>query len=208
MEICEYLLSYGNAGDFGRFRPLHPLACRRGDRAVVQSHRGLELGVVLCPAQQGHARFLPNPTVGQLLRLANADDELAAERLSQQAQQVFQQARRVVAELGLPLEILDVELLLDARHALVHYLRWAECDPRPFLETLSDQYRLLVTLHDLALPAPELDALEQGHGSCDREDCGGGNGSSCSSGACSTCGIKNLIKTPPSADDGIRAQPN
>ena len=51
----EYLLSYGTAGDFGRFRPTRPLTCRRGDRAVVRSARGLELGVVLCEAQPGHA---------------------------------------------------------------------------------------------------------------------------------------------------------
>ncbi len=194
MEICEYMLGYGNVGDFGRFRPVRPLTCGRGDRVVVQSHRGLELGVVLCEARQGHAHFLPNTTVGQLLRLASAEDEETAQRLSQRGHQIFEQGRQLVAELGLPLEILDVEVLLDARRAIVHYLRWVECDPRPLLDSLADRFGLLITLHDLALPPAEPEAEEHEHASCGREECGGGGCSSGSTGACATCGIKDLIR--------------
>src|SRR5207248_1796316 len=78
MDGLEYLLGYGLRGDFGRFRAARPLACRRGDRAVVRSHRGLELAEVLCPARPGHAAFLPNTSVGELLRLAAPEDEAAA----------------------------------------------------------------------------------------------------------------------------------
>jgi hypothetical protein len=201
MDICEYLLSYGKAGDFGRFRPIRPLSCQRGDRAVVRSPRGLELGVVLCQAQQGHAQFLPNTTVGQLLRLASVEDEQTAERLSQRSQQIFEHSRRVVAELGLPLEILDVEVLLDARQAVVHYLGWAECDAQPLQQTLGERFALLAILHNLALP-PESESEESDPGGCGREDCGGGGCSSGSSGACSTCGVKDLISARKGAGRG------
>ena len=40
MEDREYLVSYGNLGDFGRFRAAAPLACRRGQKLVVRSPRG------------------------------------------------------------------------------------------------------------------------------------------------------------------------
>ena len=69
MNAVEYLLSYGLAGDFGRFRAPGPLECRRGARAVVRSHRGLEIAEVLRAATPRHAHFLPNTSVGQLLRL-------------------------------------------------------------------------------------------------------------------------------------------
>ena len=52
VDHLEYLLSYGLAGDFGRFRAARPLSCRRGDRAVVRTHRGLEIGA---RAARGHA---------------------------------------------------------------------------------------------------------------------------------------------------------
>ncbi len=185
-EICEYLVGYGTAGDFGRFRPTRELTCRRGDRVVVRSHRGLELGEVLCDATPGHAQFLPNTSVGPLLRLAGPQDEQTVAALRQKGQELCAEGRRLVGELGLPLDLLDAEILLDDEHAVVQYLRWAECDYRSLVSALSKKYAVHVIMQDLA-PAPE----ETEHG-CGRPDCGrnGGDGgcSSCSSGGCSTCG--------------------
>ena len=65
----DYLLNYGSAGDFGPFHSEEPLACRRGDRVVVRSHRGQELGVVMRPATEEHARLLEGKFVGQILSL-------------------------------------------------------------------------------------------------------------------------------------------
>src|SRR5207247_4874784 len=118
----EYLVSYGHAGEFGRFRPTAPLLCRRGDRVVVQTHRGVELGAVLCEAQPGHAQFLPNTSVGTLLRAAGADDEAAAGQLQRRGEDFFADCRQLATELALPLEVLDAEILLDGRQAILHYL--------------------------------------------------------------------------------------
>jgi hypothetical protein len=184
----EYLLGYGAAGDFGRFLPVRPLACRRGDRAVVRSHRGLELAVVLCAARPGHARFLPNTTVGQLLRLATPEDERAAEAMRDKAQRVFERGRLLASELGLPVEVLDVEVLLDGRQAVVHHVRWADCDVRPLVSTLAREHDVFVTLHDLTAAPAEPDD----HEGCGRPGCGRKAGGGCSTcgpgGGCGTCG--------------------
>ena len=188
----EYLLSYGNAGDFGRFRPVRPMQCRRGDRAVVRTHRGEEIGVVLCEATPGHAQFLPNTTLGQIVRLASAEDEAVARTLRKRSEQIFADSRRLASDLALPFEILDVEVLLDGKHAVVHHLRWNECDERPFVSALSTKYELFITLTGAA-PVAEKDEQDDEHG-CGRPDCGKEKGgcSTCSSGGgCSTCGSKN-----------------
>jgi len=182
----EYLVSYGNNGDFGRFRPVRQLTCQRGVRAVVRSFRGVELGVVLCEATQGHAHFLPNTSLGQLLRLATAEDEQTAELMRERGQQMFERGRRLASDLSLPLEILDVEVLLDGQQAVVHYLPFAECDERPLVSQLSREHELHVALHNMAMPKEE-----EEHG-CGRPDCGqkeGGGCDTCSSGGgCSSCG--------------------
>jgi hypothetical protein len=190
MEVHEYLLSYGNAGDFGRFYPIRPVTCCRGDRAVVRSHRGLELGTVLCDATPGHAVHLPNTTVGQLLRLANAEDEQIAGRMHERGQLVFESARCLAVELGLPLEVLDVEVLLDGQQTIVHHLGGADCDMRPFVSGLSRRHEIQVALHNLANQDRLSDEAEHG---CGRPDCGrtgaGGGCSTCGTGGgCSTCG--------------------
>jgi len=184
MEDSEYLVSYGNLGDFGRFRAAVPLACRRGQKLVVQSPRGLDLGVVMCPARDGHLRVLSSTEVREILRPATEDDLQRAARHRRQSLCLCENARTVARELKLSLEVLDAEILLDGEQAVLYYLKQAECDPRPFLDRLAERHRLLIRLCDLALPeTPDQEFASCGGGNCGSE---GGCGS-CGSGGCSTC---------------------
>lgn len=190
MTEREYLVSHGSAGDFGRFRAAGSLPLQRGDRVVVRSQLGLELGVVMCAATERHARMLEQRFVGDLLRRAGPEDEQAAEQMRERGQRLFEDGRRLLAELDLPLELLDVEVLLDGRHATLHHVRWGECDERPFLSTLSQRHEVQLALQDLVVPAS--DRSDEG-GGCGKPDCGRGAGGSCDScgtgGSCSTgCG--------------------
>jgi hypothetical protein len=179
MDLAEYLVGYGLRGDFGRFRPEHPLACPRGARVVVHTPRGLEVGRVLREATPGHARFLPNTTLGRLLRVLGPDDERQALTLAERGGQLLVRANALAGERGLPLEVLDVEVLLDGAHAVLHQVRAAACDVRPLVSTLSREFDLQVSLADLAEPPEE----DHGCGSCGAGGCG-----SCGSGGCGTCG--------------------
>ena len=67
---CEYLVSHGSGGAVGRFAAASALTCSRGERVVVESPRGLEMGVVLCRSTPRHARLLHGAAVGRLLRHA------------------------------------------------------------------------------------------------------------------------------------------
>lgn len=183
IEIQDYLLSYGNAGNFGRFHAVKPLACRRGDRAVVRTPRGLEIGCILCATTQGHAHHLPNTSVGALLRLVTADDEQAATRMQSLGRDIFEDARQCASDSALPMEILDVEVLLDGSQAIVHHVHWTDCDVRPFVSGLSKQHRIQIALHDWTR-TPDAEG-------CGRPDCGQGKGGcdSCGNGGgCTSCG--------------------
>jgi hypothetical protein len=175
----EYLLAYGVLGDFGRFRSPRPLACGRGDRAVIRTARGLEIGTVLREAAAGHAHFLPNTTVGSLLRLSTADDEQSAARLQARTAGFCDEAGRTAGTLGLPLAVLDAEMLLDGEHAVLHFVRWQDCDIRPLVSSLSKQFALSVLVQDLT------HAPEEKHG-CG--DCGHGGCGHCGEGGCGSCG--------------------
>jgi hypothetical protein len=181
----EYLVHHGNLGDFGRFRAAESLRYRRGERVVVRTAEGLELGVVMCEATAGLNRMMPGDPAGELLRRAGSDDEDAAERLRLRSHQLFEDGRRLIAELGLPLELIDVAILLDGQKATLHHVRWAECDERPLVSALSRQYQLTLSLRNLA------DSATPANGGCGKPDCGQGHGgcTSCSSGGCATgCG--------------------
>jgi cell fate regulator YaaT (PSP1 superfamily) len=192
MDVAEYLVNYGRSGDFSRFRPTAPAVYQRGDRVVVRSHQGLELGVVMCPVTAEHARHLSERALGELVRRATPEDEQQAERLRARAGLLFEEARRLAAELRLPLEILDVEMLLDGQQAIIHHLRRESCDYRPLVSALSRTFDLLLVMQNLALSAEVADE-EAG---CGRPDCGHGGGgcTSCSSGGCSSGGCSQGTK--------------
>jgi cell fate regulator YaaT (PSP1 superfamily) len=180
MIASEYLVSYGSSGDFSRFRAVTRMSLRRGDRVIVRSHQGLELGVVLCPVTPGHARFLSERALGELLRSASPEDEQTAQRMHERGQRLFDDARRLAAELRLPLEIVDVEVLFDGQQAIVQHLRREACDYRPLVSALSRKHDILIVMHNLVLPA---EVAGEEHG-CGRPDCGRTEGG----GGCSSCG--------------------
>jgi hypothetical protein len=157
---------------------------------VVRTHRGVEAAEVLRPAGSGHARFLPNTTVGELLRLLSADDERAEAALRERGRALLERAAALASDMGLPLEVLDVEMLLDGEHAVLHHVRWDDCDVRPFVSTLSREFSLHVLLTDLTRSGaspPHAEEDEEEHG-CGRCGSGGGCGSCGSGGGCGSCG--------------------
>jgi cell fate regulator YaaT (PSP1 superfamily) len=197
MNGTEYLVSYGSAGELGRFLAAEPLDCRRGERVVVRTQRGVEIGSVLCPSTPQHAHMLADTFVGELLRPAGPEDEAIAQGVRDRQERLFEDARRLAVELELPLEILDVEVLLDGHQVTLYYLRWAECDERPLVSALSRKYETMVALRDLALPA--------GASACGKPDCSSGKGgcTSCGTSGCSTCG-KTLAKEVKDYFAGLR----
>lgn len=192
LDIREYLVSYGTMGEFGRFRPKRSLMCRRGESAVIQTHRGLELGTILCESRAGHALFLPNTSVGELVRRASDEDRQTARQHQTRAQALYQAGCRLVGELGLSLEVLDAELLLDGRQAVLHLLRSSPCDERPLVSTLCKEFDVFIALHYLG---PQASADKEEEATCGAENCGQGH---CDSheggGGCSTCAVATIFK--------------
>jgi len=183
IATAEYLVSYGSSGEFARFRPATTVDFQRGDRVVVRTYQGLELGVVMCPASAEHAPFLSRTAQGELLRVVTDEDDRQAEQARRLSQQLFEEASRLAGEMELPLVILDVEVLLDGQQAIVHHLRQMDCDYRPFVSALSKKHDLRVVMSNLALPKEEPVG-------CGEPNCGQltGGCQSCGSGGCDTCG--------------------
>ena len=179
----EYLVSYGTSGEFARFRSAAPAEFQRGDRVVVRTHQGLELGVVMCPAQPEHGPFLSRTALGELLRPVTELDKKQDDQVRRLGQRVFDDAQCLARQLELPLEVLDIEILLDGQQAIVHHLRQVDCDYRDLVSALSKKHDLHIRMNNLALPKEETVG-------CGEPNCGQltGGCQSCGSGGCSTCG--------------------
>lgn len=189
----QYVVAFGKSGGLGCFTVVEPLDLVRGDRVVVQTPRGIELGDVLGPATLRQARLIGAQASGDILRRATEDDRSIVPQLQQQADELFAASRVVAERLALPLQILDVEVLLDRRHVLVQFVGGGEADVTKLVEALQIQDELQIRFENLA--GPQVDEHDDhSHGGCDKPDCGRTNGgqggcTSCSTGGgCSSCG--------------------
>ncbi|VTS03950.1 hypothetical protein [Tuwongella immobilis] len=179
MAIRLFLVEFGKSGFLGRFGWEGPTVLQRDQTVVIESERGVELGVVRCELE------LPpqaSGTVRPILRSATEADHALSQSLQHQASQLLAEFEQHVERAGLPVACLDSESLLDDQTVVLHLLPWADCDLSPSLESLcaNGSRRILVEDHR-RLPAERLTEPETK--GCGKPGCG-----SASSGGCSSCG--------------------
>src|SRR5205085_1780334 len=92
-----FVVRYGQMRYLGEYQGLDGLQHPRGQRVVVQSDRGVELGEVLCPATDRTALFLENPVKGDILRVATDEDTTTDSRLADLQKEGFIACREFIA---------------------------------------------------------------------------------------------------------------
>jgi len=193
----EYLVNHGRAGFLGRFLNRAQAAFDHGDRVVIQSGRGTEIGTVLSDAIPTFAQLVGPHAAGELLRRATSDDEKREGECRVKAERILADARSIADALRLPVAVLDLEIPLDDTHAYLQILPLGEYDPAQLCAELTKQHSLTFLVAPLPQASP---SQEPEHAGCGKPDCGsssGGCGSGCgtsggcSTGSCSKGSVKN-----------------
>jgi hypothetical protein len=160
--MSAVVVRYGRPGFVGRFAG-GPFP--RDAAVVVRTPRGLEVGTVL--GDGAHAAGLGD--AGEVVRPFDGWPPDPSELLT----------RATAAATGLPLTVVDAEVLLDRTGGVVHALVWGDFDGDAVFADLSVELGYPVRLFDLANAGGPADPPEPGCGSC-------GTGGSCGSG-CGSC---------------------
>jgi len=130
----ECLVRYGLTGHVGWFAVADELVAdlRRGEPVVIRTSRGMELGEVLIEpnAPRGGDRRAGEDSIGafEVLRRADADDLAARGQAERLRDERFADCLALITESGWPIELIDVEPLLDPT-TILHYLALDEVDP-------------------------------------------------------------------------------
>lgn len=104
------LARYGNVPQVARFA-CQGFSPRRGDDVVVHTDRGLEIARVL----EKISGVSEDQFTGEVLRIAEADDEKLSAELRNQAENDFSGWIRRVSDWKLELELIDLEWTLDRK---------------------------------------------------------------------------------------------
>ncbi len=168
-------------GQVGRFRLALPLRVSRGQRVVVRTARGLEVGEFLSPFEASDAAIHAAATDGELLRTMTPEDELLAARLERRRHEAFATCEAWLKERDIDAQLVDVETLFDGGAIYFYFLGGAPTASAALEQELGEQYAAQIRLTDFA------NLLEHGCGPACGTEAGAGCGAS--AGGCASCGL-------------------
>jgi cell fate regulator YaaT (PSP1 superfamily) len=174
------LVRYGAISEVARFVNASGRPLDRGTPVVVQSHRGLESGLLLedAPAEfdRSAQRESDEPAVDttQILRPLTDEDRRASQLLRSDCEGQYARWQARIREWNLKLELIDLEWTLDRSKLILYVLndRGPECT-RLALQAAAAGLGIVEVQ---SVGADGLVPMESGHG-CGSGGCGSGGGS-------------------------------
>ena len=147
----SYVVRYGLMRFLGEYRGPGSHEYRRGQRVVVRSDRGIELGEVLCPATDRTALFLENPMMGDILRDASDEDLSAAETIPARQKDGFAACQEFIAKRRLQMDLVDVEAILGGERMVFYYLAEKRVDFRELVKDLARTFRTRIEMRQIGV---------------------------------------------------------
>lgn len=128
--IITFLVRYGAVPEVLRCLWKGDSPLRRGERVVVQTHRGPEMGIVLealRPETEPDRETAP-PTA-EILRIATTGDVQQEAVFRERSREQFPVWTQRIADWGLDLQLIDLEWTLDESRLILYVLneRGPEC---------------------------------------------------------------------------------
>src|SRR5205814_9185863 len=88
----------------GEFAPSPGVEAARGDTVIISTERGIEAGEALCPATAQAISVIPEPTRGELLRVATKEDRAKLKQLGELREMDYSAGTRLIAHHKLPMQ--------------------------------------------------------------------------------------------------------
>ena len=172
--IYRYLVRYGAMGWVGRFGSVDRIECSHGDRVVLQTGRGVEIGEILAgPADGNDDRNDADnhQPVGEVLRRLTAEDNQQHDRsLRNGLSDVFERCQKLLSDREVAVEVLDCERLFDEETIVLYFLGEESTEMQPIAEELGEHSQAKVLFHPVIEPAVEPGGC--GSGGCGQGGCG------------------------------------
>jgi len=141
------------------------LDLKPGDRVVVETGRGLELGWVVTSSQKEDSKDQVSP----VLRRATPDDLQAREKLAQSEKEALVKAGKIALRLNLPMRMLATEYNLEGSRLTVYFSAESRVDFHEISRELAAVLKTKVELRQLG--PRDAAKLVAGCGPCGRNLC-------------------------------------
>ena len=139
----------------------HDMALRVGDRCVVATDRGVELGIVV---QGRHADNLGESRLQKVLRKATERDLYLNEKKQEKEEFAFRLCRKRIKVRDLPMKLSKVECLFDGSRVIFYFTADHRVDFRELVKDLARELRTRIEMRQIG--ARDEARLVGGLGSC------------------------------------------
>jgi cell fate regulator YaaT (PSP1 superfamily) len=126
-------------------------AYRRNQRVIARTNRGLEVGEVLCDADEETVQRMQDPPHGQILRGMTAEDENELAHMKTNEGKEFDICNRYVAESGLAMQLVDIEHLFGGERIVVYYLAEGRVDFRELVKRLASEFQTRIEMRQIGV---------------------------------------------------------
>lgn len=120
-----------------------------GDKVVVETITGYEIGEVVSPLMST-AAYSGSLELKPIIRKPSSEDLSDYEFGVKEAKMAMEITRREVANLGLPMNLLEAHYTLDGSRATISYTSDSRVDFRELLHILAPQLKCRIELHQIA----------------------------------------------------------
>lgn len=160
-------ITFKEVGKIYWFNP-EPFKLRKGDKVVVETVRGMELGFVEIEPREIDEKFLEHE-LKKILRIANKYDIKNYEANLLKAEKDIVTCEKIIARNKLDMKLLYCEYTLDKQKIIIYYTAEGRVDFRELLKDLASEFRVRIELRQVG-PREGAKAIG-GIGICGREIC-------------------------------------
>ncbi len=122
----------------------------RGEQVVVETMRGLELGVVKEPPHEVAETAIVPPLKPVIRRATENDIRRNNDNRAREGAALLA-CRRIVGDMKLPMQLIDAQLNLDASHSLIHFLADNRVDFRELVRALAHELHARIELRQVGV---------------------------------------------------------
>ncbi len=147
----KYVVRYGIMRHLGVMSAREEAPYARGTQVIARTDRGLESGVVLCEATPETVKELNNPAQGQVLRELTATDLKERARLLTQQRDEFATCGRIIEELAIAMQLVDLEHVFGGERIVVYYLAENRVDFRELVKRLASEFQTRIEMRQIGV---------------------------------------------------------
>ena len=140
----------------------------KGDRAIVETIRGLECGEVAQANKDVNDDEIVKP-LKPIVRVATAEDLKVVERNKKKEKEAFDICLKKIALHGLDMKLIDVEYTFDSSKVIFYFTSDGRVDFRELVKDLASVFRIRIELRQIGVR--DESKMKGGLGMCGRPFC-------------------------------------